>query len=148
MIILTQAFCSQATSYCILHCGLTGQIPVASCLLVALPVATAEPSIFLPFFEMQLIDKHAPSVGYFQKHQVVKGPPLPIRERMAVCPTVKAWHPVSYRPPSRLLAVVKLFPSSFPPLPGTSSCNTCSKQRAPRRCTCCRHLASLVLHLP
>ena len=51
---------------------------------------------------MQMISKQSPRVGYFERQQVVKGPPIPVRERMSVCSTVKSYHPVSLFPPHSL----------------------------------------------
>jgi hypothetical protein len=44
---------------------------------------------------MQLLNKQPAGVSFFERQQVVKGQPIPIAQRMAVCPTVKSFHPVS-----------------------------------------------------
>jgi hypothetical protein len=51
---------------------------------------------------MQLLNKQPAGVSYFERQQVVKGQPLPVAQRMAVCPTVKSFHPVSATVPYKL----------------------------------------------
>lgn len=44
---------------------------------------------------MPLLSKPPPSISYFERQQVVKGPPIPVAKRLESCPTVKSYHPVS-----------------------------------------------------
>lgn len=44
---------------------------------------------------MQLLNKQPAGVSFFERQQVVKGQPIPVAQRMSVCPTVKSFHPVS-----------------------------------------------------
>jgi hypothetical protein len=44
---------------------------------------------------MPLLSKQPPSVSYFERQQVVKGPPIPVAKRLETCPTIKSHHPVS-----------------------------------------------------